>query len=156
MIEYYSSWADQSMINGVMANDIQDLGVRRKVSHIIRTRLEQNEKYRDAILRALACLALPQNTLLSMKCLYRTVDTVWFLVGDKSTDYNFYTKRTLLAGVYAATLLYWLEDESDAYEDTWSFLNRRLDDIINFARLPKTVQGIFPNPSSLFSMFRRF
>lgn len=156
MIEYYSSWADRGMVDSVMAHSIQDLGIRRKVGHIVRTRFEGNEKYREAIRRALACLALPQNTLLSIKCLYKTVDSVWFLVGDKSTDFNFYTKRALLAGVYSATLLYWLEDESNGQNDTWNFLNRRLDDVIRFGSLRKNIQGIIPDHNSTFSMFGRF
>ena len=145
MIEYYSSWADRRMIESVKAHSINELGVRRRVGHIVRTRFEQNERYREAIRRALACLALPQNAILSMKCLYRTVDSIWFLVGDKSTDYNFYTKRTLLAGVYGATLLYWLDDMSEEYQETWEFLDRRLDGIIRVGRFQKVIRGIFPD-----------
>ncbi|MFP3386462.1 COQ9 family protein, partial [Tritonibacter sp. SIMBA_163] len=86
--------------------------VRDRVALAVRLRLEQNEQHQEALRRALSYLAMPQNAGLSLKLLYRTVDAIWIAAGDASSDYYFYSKRALLAGVYSSTLLYWLEDRS--------------------------------------------
>src|SRR3546814_10685041 len=72
-------------------------------------------------------LALPQNAATGLACLYRTVDAIWYAAGDRATDYNFYTKRALLAGVYSSTLLFWLNDKSENFAATWAFLDRRIE-----------------------------
>ena len=38
------------------------------------------------------------------KNLYKSVDIMWYLAGDNSTDFNFYTKRLTLAGIYTSAL----------------------------------------------------
>jgi ubiquinone biosynthesis protein COQ9 len=73
---------------------------------------------------------------LATRLLYRTVDAMWYAAGDTSTDYNFYSKRALLAGVYAATLLCWLNDNSDGFSATWAFLDRRIAEVL---RAPKAM-----------------
>ena len=71
-------------------------------------------------------LALPQHAPLALRLLYETVDGIWYAAGDHATDFSFYTKRATLAGIYAATLLYWLDDRSPDFADTRAFLDRRL------------------------------
>ncbi len=79
-------------------------------------------------------LALPANAPLGLKLLYRTVDAIWYAAGDTSTDFNFYTKRATLAGVYSSTFFYWLNDRSEGSEATWSFLDRRIDNVMRFEK----------------------
>src|SRR3546814_8607904 len=76
---------------------------------------------------------MPQNGPLAAKLLYRTVDAIWYACGDTATDYNFYTKRALLAGVYSSTLLYWLNDRSEGFAATWAFLDRRIGEVLKVA-----------------------
>jgi ubiquinone biosynthesis protein COQ9 len=104
--------------------------VRERIATAVRLRLEQNLGEREAIRKGLTFLALPQHATLATKLLYRTVDAMWLAAGDRSTDYNFYTKRLLLAGVYSSTLLVWLDDQSDGLEKTWAFLERRIDNVL--------------------------
>src|SRR3546814_13076715 len=89
---------------------------------------------REAVRRAIGYLALPQNALLSTRLLYRTVDAMWYAAGDTATDWNFYSKRALLAAVYSSTLLYWLNDRSEGFVDTWGFLDRRIGDVLRIPR----------------------
>ena len=79
---------------------------------------------------------MPQNAALAARLLYKTVDAIWYAIGDRSTDFNFYTKRGLLAGVYSATLFYWLNDKSEGGQATWTFLDRR----IGFLDICQTVE----------------
>jgi ubiquinone biosynthesis protein COQ9 len=91
--------------------------------------------------RALALLSLPFNAGLALKLLYKTVDAMWYAAGDTSTDFNFYTKRATLAGVYSSTLLYWLADRSPGSEATWDFLDRRIDDVMKIEKLKSRVKS---------------
>jgi ubiquinone biosynthesis protein COQ9 len=66
--------------------------------------------------------------------IWGTSDLIWTTLGDTSDDYNWYSKRTILSGVYSATLLYWLGDQSDGHADTWDFLDRRIDNVMQFEK----------------------
>jgi len=144
--------ADVAMIEALSGHDLEAMPVHKRVTLAVRLRLEGNEPYREAIRRGLSILALPFHGGLAVKSLYRTVDAIWTAAGDRSTDYNFYTKRMLLAGVYSTTLLYWLDDESKGRADTWEFLDRRIRDV---GRVPKALDRLratadrLPDPSRL-------
>jgi ubiquinone biosynthesis protein COQ9 len=154
LLDFYHRQADVEMVRALGARaDLPTLKTREKVALAIRLRLEANAGYREAIRQALAFLALPQNTPLAVRCLYRTVDAIWYAAGDRATDFSFYSKRTLLAGVYSATVLYWLNDKSEDSADTWSFLDRRIADVMKLyelrARFDRFVDQM-PDPFRLF------
>ena len=136
MIACHSRYADRIMLKALDTCDLDAMKVRERIITAVRTRLEQNSAHREAVRRGLSLLALPQHAPLAARLLYRTVDAMWCAAGDTSTDYNFYSKRALLAGVYSATLLYWLNDKSEGYEATWAFLERRVADVL---KVPKVM-----------------
>lgn len=74
--------------------------------------------------------AHPSNARQTADLLWRYADEIWTLAGDRSLDYNYYTKRTLFLGVYASTELYLLTDQSEGHAETWHFLQRRIDDVL--------------------------
>ena len=131
---YYSADADRRMVEEMERRDVAGMRVRERIATAVRVRLEQNALHREAIRRLIAFLALPGHAGLGWRCLYRTVDSMWHAAGDRSTDYNYYTKRALLAGVYVSTVLYWLDDSSDDFADTWAFLDRRIADVMTVPR----------------------
>lgn len=139
MIEYWNQRSDQRMLAALEARDLSALRYRDRVALAVRLRLE-SVGHREAVRRGLAFLSLPQNAALASRCLYRTVDAVWHGLGDRSTDFSFYTKRALLAGVYAATVLYWLDDRSEGSTATWSFLDRRIGDVLKITTLRQRVE----------------
>jgi ubiquinone biosynthesis protein COQ9 len=120
---------------------VADLKIRDRIRQAVRIRLERHGAGREASRRALALLSLPFNAPLALKLLYRTVDALWYAAGDSSTDFNFYTKRATLAGVWSSTLLYWLNDRSPGSEATWGFLDRRIDDVMKVERLKSQVRS---------------
>ena len=130
LVAYHAAYADRRMEEALKEADLAAMRVRERIAHAVRIRLEQNAAHREAIRAALPILAQPANGGYALHSLYRTVDTVWFAVGDKSTDFGFYTKRALLAGVYLSTLLYWLNDSSEESQATWGFLDRRIADVM--------------------------
>ena len=149
MVEFHSLLADRRMMAAFEAENTGELKLREKVALAIRLRLWANTAHREAIRRALTILALPINAPLAARLLYRTVDAVWHAVGDRSTDYNFYTKRMLLSGVYSSTVLFWINDKSVDCAETWAFLDRRIADVMQIpkamARLNKLKEKL-PDP----------
>eukprot|EP01006_Ploeotia_vitrea_P041717 TRINITY_DN66564_c13_g5_i1.p1 TRINITY_DN66564_c13_g5~~TRINITY_DN66564_c13_g5_i1.p1 ORF type:complete len:339 (-),score=140.45 TRINITY_DN66564_c13_g5_i1:43-1059(-) len=113
-----------------------------KLKTAIRIRLDMQSKYAHNWHQAMALGALPQNAGHTLHNIAEMVDEIWHVSGDRSADMNWYTKRALLAGVYAATELYMLTDKSDGFESTWRFLDRRMEDINHVAALPSQLQAL--------------
>ncbi len=152
LLEYWAAMNDEYMIDGLAKVDLDAFKVRERIALAVKLRLTHVAPHREAMRRSLSFLALPQNAALGARLLYRTADTIWYAVGDRSTDHNFYTKRALLAGVYAATVLYWVEDRSEGAEESWAFLDRRLADVMQIPKLGERVRGLaraLPNPLRL-------
>eukprot|EP00741_Cyanophora_paradoxa_P017727 tig00000203_g17121.t1 len=114
--------------------DLQSLKVRDRIKTAVRIRLEMMSPLISSWPQAMATLALPQNAPDAAQELAFLVDDMWHYAGDSAVDINWYTKRGLLAGVYTATELYMLTDYSLNFEDTWRFLDRRVDDVILVGR----------------------
>lgn len=140
MIAWHSLRADRLLVEEMERRGVSAMKVRERITQGVRIRLEQNIQHREAIRRALSLLAMPFNGLLASKLLYRTVDAIWYAAGDTSTDFNFYTKRALLAGVYSSTLLFWLNDRSEGFSATWAFLDRRIEDVMRIEKLKSRVR----------------
>ncbi len=149
MVMVHSLMADEAMVEAVSQEGLAELGVKSGISAVLMARFKANQESREAIRRAVALLAQPSNTALATKLLFKTVDAVWLAVGDQSEDYNYYSKRALLAGVYSATLLVWLDDDSEDLSNTEAFLERRLSGVVStFGKIGKLRSGFakhFPN-----------
>jgi ubiquinone biosynthesis protein COQ9 len=133
-VEHFCDFGDRRMVEALAKQDLAGLRVRERIAAAVRCRLEVVADSREAVRRALAFMALPQNAGTASRCTYRTVNAMWYAAGDTSADFNFYSKRALLAGVYGTTVLYWLTDGSEGNADTWSFLDRRIDGVMAFGQ----------------------
>jgi len=140
LVAYFIARADRQMTEKLGAQDLSSMKIREKVTFAVRTWLELQADNPEAVRRAATLLSLPLSAGTALRCLYGTVDALWLAIGDTSTDYNFYTKRMILAGVFSTVLLQWLGDDSDGKQDTWDFLDRRIANVMSFekfkARLP--------------------
>ena len=137
----WSMLLDRRAIDAASQEFEETTRVRDKIVLAVRRRLELMEPHAEAARRATVLLALPINALTSIRCLHNTVDAAWYAAGDTATDYNYYTKRGLLASVYGATLLYWLSDPSPGKANTWAFLERRIDDVMKIPGSLANVRG---------------
>jgi len=135
VLTWLSERSDLRTVEDMEKQGIANLKVRDRIKQAVRLRLERHGGEREAVRRALGLLSMPFNGPLALRLLYKTVDALWYAAGDTSTDFNFYTKRATLAGVYSSTLLYWLNDRSPGSEATWSFLDRRIDDVMKIEKL---------------------
>jgi len=154
LIVYHAAQMDRCMEAGLAGETLKSLGVRGRIAAAVRLRLELEQPHREAVRAAMAYCARPFNAQLSLGCLYHTVDSLWFAIGDTSTDFNFYSKRALLAGAYGATLLYWLDDGSEDQGESWDFLDRRLEDVMRVGRLKGNLQRILPTPETIAQLVR--
>ncbi len=155
LVEYFIADADRRMLAALETLDLPSMPVRERIATAVRTRLAQNLGHREAVGRAIGLLARPTNGPRALKTLYRTVDAMWHAAGDRSTDYNFYSKRVLLAGVYSATLLHWLNDSSEGQENTRAFLDRRIADVMALERAKGRAARIKRRLPDPFRLWRR-
>jgi len=149
VIRHWSKYSDRRMLEGMERLNLDAMRVRDRIATGVRLRIEVNKPYREAVRRALSFLALPLNSAIAARNTYNTVDAIWYAAGDTSTDYNFYTKRGLLAPVYVSTVLYWLGDESEECAATWAYLDRRIDDVLKIPKIQARIQdaiGAFVPP----------
>jgi len=155
LVEYFGAYADEKMSSVLAAESLENMKIRDRIATGIRVRLELLGRHREAVRRLCAYFALPQNAPLGLKCLGRTVDAIWRAAGDEAADFSFYTKRATLAGVYSATLLYWLDDDSEGFADTFAFLDRRIADVMDLhkarEKLTRGFDGLVERIGSLFT-----
>jgi len=133
-LDLWVAETDAAMLEAFAARDGAALKIRDRVALAVMLRLELAAPHREAVRRALALAAQPHLAPRFLTQLYRTVDAIWYAAGDTATDFNFYTKRLLLAGVYSSTLLVWLDDRSPDFSVTRGFLMRRIDDIMKIQK----------------------
>lgn len=134
MIAHWSAWSDERMLAALAAVDLAAMSESDRLALAMRSRLETNVSYREAVRRTLAYLALPMRAGLGARLTWRTADAIVHAAGETATDFSFYTRRALVAGIYAATVLVWLDDDSEAFVETSAFLDRRIADL---SRLPQ-------------------
>jgi ubiquinone biosynthesis protein COQ9 len=150
---WFSAWADRQTAEALKGRRIGTMKIRERIATGVLTRLEILLPHREAVRRSLSLFASPLNLPLGARLLYDTVDTLWHAAGDRSTDFSFYTKRGLLAGVYAATTLYWLDDRAEGAAATVAFLDRRLAEVLAIPKLRQRVDRL--NPIAILRSARR-
>ncbi len=126
--------SDRRMCAALEAHDLAAMRIRERIVTAIRLRLEEVAPHREAVRRAVALLALPQHAEFAARSLWRTADLIWRAAGDRATDYNYYTKRLILVGVYSSTLVVWIGDETPDLAATRAFLERRIDNVMQFEK----------------------
>ncbi len=134
MIDWWIRTADEDMAAALARRDIGAMKIRERIRIAVWTRLEQAAPHREAVRRALSILARPSNAALAARILWRTADAMWRACGDSAMDFSHYSKRMTLGAVYSATLLVWLDDQSEGFGDTAAFLDRRIDNVMRFEK----------------------
>ncbi|HXQ49668.1 MAG TPA: COQ9 family protein [Stellaceae bacterium] len=156
-VAWFSDWADRLTLETMAARPVDGMKLADRIALGVHTRLALLAPHREAARRGMSLLALPGNAALGMSLLFHTVDALWHAADDRSTDFSYYTKRAMLAGIYAATMLYWFDDRSDECAATDAFLKRRLDDAMALPRLRAELErlaGHLPNPRRFFRAAR--
>ena len=134
MIAAWIESVDAAMLAEFADGRLSNMPIRERIRSLIQFRLDAIAGLEEALRRALAIQAMPQNVPASLKRGWQSADAMWRLAGDTATDYNHYTKRAILASIYAATLAIWVDDESMDKADTRAFLDRRIEGVMRFEK----------------------
>lgn len=141
MIDAWFAAVDAEMLDRLPAERLGSMKIRQRITALVETRLEIVAPNREALRRALAILALPQNALRAARLGWRSADVMWRAAGDTATDYNHYTKRAMLGTIYAATIAVFLDDDTEDFTDTRAFLARRIENIMQFEKAKAGMLG---------------
>ncbi|MBV6632913.1 MAG: COQ9 family protein [Alphaproteobacteria bacterium] len=134
VLDRMADWADRQAVDFLLSHKVEEMRVRDRITVAVRARLEALAPYKDAVRRSMALIASPPSGRQVPGVIWRTADRFWDAAGDTATDYNRYTKRGLLSGVLVSTTLFWLTDDSDGHEATWTFLDRRIDNVLTLGK----------------------
>jgi ubiquinone biosynthesis protein COQ9 len=141
MFDAYIQGVDAALEAHFTPERIQAMKVRDRIRALVWYRLELMAPAREAVRTGLSVFAMPLNVPLALATGWRSADLMWRLAGDTATDYNHYTKRIILSGVYGSTLLVWLDDQSEGWMETGAFLDRRLADVMRFEKWKANWKG---------------
>jgi len=145
LVEFYSTQTDAEMETRLAAIDLKAMKIRERIATAVKTRLAILKPHKEAARRAAAMLSLPMHVALGTKLVYRTVDAMWRAAGDTSTDFNFYTKRGILAGVYGSTAMRWFNDTSTDEKATEEFLAARIENVMQFEKFKAKAKDALSN-----------
>jgi ubiquinone biosynthesis protein COQ9 len=149
MIDAWFAHVDAAMLGQVTAEALAGMKIRDRITALVQARLDIVAADMEALRRALAVLALLQNLARAAKLNWRAADAMWRAAGDTAADFNHYTKRAILGGVYAATVMAMLADDSEGRADTRAFLARRIDGIMRFEKAKARFSHSAPERLSL-------
>lgn len=150
---------DKAMVQRLSDEDLSEMRFRDRIAAAVRFRLEAVED-KEAVRRGMTLFSLPQYAPTGGKLVWETCDLIWTSLGDTSDDFNWYSKRATLSAVYSSTVLFWLGDDSLDHHATWEFLDRRIDNVMQFEKLKGQVQSnrllkpFMAGPDWLFSKIR--
>lgn len=134
MISAWIASIDLAMVEALPPEKLAEMKIRERIRALVAFRLEAVDGLEEALRRAMAIMAMPHNAPKSLRTGWKSADVMWRLAGDTATDYNHYTKRTILAGIYTATLAVFIDDESESKASTYAFLDRRIDGVMKFEK----------------------
>jgi ubiquinone biosynthesis protein COQ9 len=124
LIDAFFDAAEAAARAELASADLTGLRVPDKVKRSVIAWLDALAPNREAARRAASRGFLPWGAGPALQRTWKVADMIWTAAGDQSDDYNWYSKRALLAGVLPAIVLYWADNP--APEDLDGFISRRL------------------------------
>ncbi len=134
LVQSWIGYVDDEMARILTPEKLSAMKIRERITALLITRLEIAGPHREAQRRAISVMALPGNIRLGMKIGWNSADIMWKLAGDTATDYNHYTKRAILSSIYTAILMCFINDDSENFAETRAFVDRRIDNVMQFEK----------------------
>ena len=134
MIAAWIAGTDAKMQGAFGDGALAQLKIRERIRALLQFRLDAVAGHEEALRRALAIQAMPQNLARTLQIGWHSADLMWRLAGDSATDYNHYTKRAILMAIYSATLAVFVDDQSEGKAETRAFLDRRIEGVMKFEK----------------------
>jgi ubiquinone biosynthesis protein COQ9 len=149
MIDAWFDWVDKAMLEAFPPEKIAEMKIRDRIKALLLFRLQTLAPSREALRRALAILASPRNAPNGARLAWRSADRIWRLAGDTAADFNHYSKRAILIGVYGSTTMIFLDDDSEDLADARAFLDRRIEEVMRFEKAKARWKGKAGPPFSV-------
>ena len=143
VVSYYLDYNDRRMLEKLKDIDLNSMRTKDRISTAIMVRFRLAEPHKQVVKKTIEYLKHPTRASMAATSLYNTVSQIWYAAGDTSADYNFYTKRGLLAAVYSSTFLYWLKDESEDSIRTRAYLSKKLDQVMQIPKIKSVLKDGF-------------
>ena len=156
----FQRWGDRRLARDLDGIDLTALKIRERVTHCVRRRIELVAEHRESMRKAAAFFALPLYAADGARAVWETADLIWTRCGDEANDYNWYTKRAILSSVLSTTVLYWLGDQDPRAQATWDFLDRRIENVMQFEKVKAELRknplarAAFWGPSQFLKLIR--
>ena len=144
-VAHFSDYIDRAMLKKLENIPTSSLRSKDKVRAAILARYDILTPYKEATKATLAFWAMPNHVIQGQRVLWRSADRIWTWAGDTATDYNRQTKRALLSSILMGTNMVWIGDDSENNIVTQAFLDRRLENIMEFGRTIGTIKKVVPN-----------
>ncbi len=157
-VEQWCEQIDNDMLAACPPERLNTMKVRVRIATLLEERFRLLQPHKQAVRNLLGYFALPWNAASGAHRLAKTADVMWQAAGDDSTDYNYYTKRGLLAAVYSSSLFFWIQQPEDApFTELEAFIQRRLDEVLQIpackSQLEQHISGLFPWPEMIREAF---
>jgi ubiquinone biosynthesis protein COQ9 len=156
LFDAFADRADRAMLESLEHLDLASMRIREKVRAAVQLRLEAQAPYKEAARAMTRAMARPSRAPEAARLLWRTADRIWRALGDTSTDENFYSKRAILSGVLASTYARWFSDVSADHADTWTFLDARIENVMQFEKFKARLKPISERVQEAVGVAARF
>ncbi len=137
VLDSFADLADRKMLERLTEQTPDDMRVRDRIHAALIARYTFLQPYKDALRQSIQYWALPTRKLRAAKIVWRSADLIWNWAGDNARDYNRYTKRGLLSGILISSSLYWVNDKSESMDSLESFIDRRIQNVMQFGKIIK-------------------
>jgi len=154
LLKFYLKELDTQMTINAKKINLIPMKTHERIKEIILLRLKNNQDEKNLIKRTYFTLLLPHHSKVALKSLYNTVDQIWFIVGDKSVDFNFYSKRFILAAIYSSVILFWIKNQD--IKKTTVFLDKQLRKVSKITQTKNKVKNIFSLLPQAFNVIKNF
>ncbi|ADE30155.1 COQ9 family protein [Rickettsia prowazekii] len=125
IIEFFEDYLDKIMLENLKTIE-EPKKIREKISLAVKIRV----KTLIPIIHSKNASYFALNPIQGIKVAVRSCDAIWRYAGDKSLDFNYYTKRGLLLSVYISSILFYIQDESEHYIETDQFIETSIKNIV--------------------------
>ncbi|MEY4463783.1 MAG: hypothetical protein RLZZ81_754 [Pseudomonadota bacterium] len=133
IVEFFEGYLDNILLESLTKIE-EPAKIREKISLAVKIRV----KTVLPIIHSKNAAYFALNPMQGTEVAFRSCDAIWRYAGDKSLDFNYYTKRGLLLSVYISSILFYIQDESDNYVDTDKFIETSVENIVKtFSQMKK-------------------
>ena len=154
LLKFYLNELDTQMTSNAKKINLIRMKTHERIKQIILLRLKNNQNEKNVIRKTYFTLLLPHHSKVALRSLYKTVDQIWFIAGDKSVDFNFYSKRFILAAIYSSVILYWIKNQD--IKKTTNFLDKQLIKVSKITQTKNNFKNIFIFFPQIFNIFKSF